>query len=276
MFFNVKRFETFSTFPAIWSDLQQFIPENDSQWRYEEINIKDTDGNNINGLYIPYWDWHGKTIYYFHGNGGPLSYFYSDINYIHSLGYNIMAYDYPGYGKSEWFPYKEKVDEFSKIFYKHVKKEKNIQDEKLIIWWYSIGTAVAASFATENNFERIILVGTLASRHEMSRKIFWFALQKLFFLKDSYDTKTLVKQFKKPALMIHGNNDSIVPLQQWKQVFENYAWKKYFIEIENFWHNGMLRIYGDTLRDYILTFLDWKSLNFPWNYLLINETKTKK
>jgi GTP-binding protein EngB required for normal cell division len=45
-----------------------------------------------------------------------------------------MAYDYPGYGKSTGFPYKENVEEFSQTFYEYVQKEKELNNQELIIW----------------------------------------------------------------------------------------------------------------------------------------------
>jgi|TARA_Y100001960_G_C14501621_1_gene741910 pimeloyl-ACP methyl ester carboxylesterase len=83
-----------------------------------------------------------------------------------------MAYDYPGYGKSTGFPYKENVDEFSKLFYEHIQSEKGINEENLILWGYSVGTAVVSDFASKNNFEKLILVSPLASRYDMSEKLF--------------------------------------------------------------------------------------------------------
>ena len=75
-----------------------------------------------------------------------------------------------------------------------MEKEKNIESKDLIVWWYSVWTAVATDFASKNDFERLVLVSPLSSRYDMSRKLFWFALQKILFLPDSYVTKDLVKK----------------------------------------------------------------------------------
>jgi pimeloyl-ACP methyl ester carboxylesterase len=83
-----------------------------------------------------------------------------------------MAYDYPGYGKSTGMPYKENVEKYSQLFYEHIKTKKNLIDEEIIIWGYSVGTAVATDFASKNDFEKIILISPLASRYDMSMKFF--------------------------------------------------------------------------------------------------------
>jgi len=230
-----KKIEMTSTFPGIAIHVQDLVWHVEADLNFEEINIKNKNGELINGLYL--WSWTWKTVYYFHGNGWPNSYFYSEIKYIHELGYNVMMYDYPGYWKSEWLPYKENVDESSQAFFEYLQKEKGIKNDDLIVWWYSVWTAVATDFASKNDFEKLILVSPLSSRYDMSRKLFWFALQKILFLKDSYVTKNLVKKFDKPVLIIHWNIDNIVSFEQGKKVFENYAWEKSFIEIDKFGHN---------------------------------------
>lgn len=256
---QVKRIETLATFPAVAINVQDLVGHVETDLEFEEINIKDSKWNNINGLYLENSKEEAKTVYYFHGNGWPLSYFYSEIQYIHSLGYNVMAYDYPGYGKSTGFPYKENVDEFSKLFYEHIQSEKGINEENLILWGYSVGTAVVSDFASKNNFEKLILVSPLASRYDMSEKLFWIPLQLYLGQSNSYVTKELVKDFKQDVLIVHGNTDKIVPYNQWKLVYKNY-WlhtkaNKSFIEIDNYGHNGIIDNYGQALEMKIRSFL---------------------
>jgi hypothetical protein len=45
-----------------------------------EVSYFSDSGNIISGLYID--NNAEKTVYYFHGNGAPIQYFYSDIQYI--------------------------------------------------------------------------------------------------------------------------------------------------------------------------------------------------
>ena len=148
--------------------------------------IYHSKNNNINGLYKASDFPNAKTVYYFHGNGWPLSYFYSEIEYIHKLGYNVMAYDYPWYGKSTGFPYKENVDEFSDTCYQYIKQKKNISDTEVILWWYSVGTAVVTDFASKNSFDKLVLVSPFASRYDMSMTLFGFPIQKYLDSNDSF------------------------------------------------------------------------------------------
>lgn len=273
---QANNIQTKSTFPVWWNNIDNInFFENNRE--IEIINIDDWKWNNINWLYL--WTWKWKTVYYFHGNWWPLSMFYNEIEYINSLGYNVLAYDFPWYGFSTWTAHKNIIDNFSQVFYDFVKKEKNINDDELIIWWYSAWTAVSIDFASKNIFEKLVLVSPLASRYDMWESIFWFALNKYLFLPNSYISKELVKEFDKPVLFIHWNNDRIVPFSQWKEVFENYANSidvtiepnKYFIEIDNFWHNWIIDTFWDVLKYKIWDFLKNSEIKFNDEYIFLDE-----
>ncbi len=273
LIFKADKIQTLSTFPWIKANLQDLVWYKKALINFEEINIKSKRGENINWLYLT-WS-KNEVVYYFHGNGWPLPYFYSEIKYINDLWYWVFAYDYPGYGKSTWFPDKKLVLEFSQDFFEYIKKEKNIKNENLIIWGYSVWTAVWTDFASKNEFSKIILIAPFSSRYDMGKRwFFWIPLQKILFLEDSYKTSELVKNFKKPALIIHGNFDMIVSFWQWKKVFENYGWEKYFIEIDKNWHNGIIDDFWFVFKNIFLDFISWKKLDF--DYLFIDGKKKKE
>lgn len=264
--FDVKYIETISTFPWVWVNLQDVVWYEKANINFEEINIKDKNWNNINGLYMTWTS--DKTVFYFHWNGWPLNYFYDELKYINDLWYSVFAYDYPGYWKSTWFPYKENVDEFSHIFFEHIKSEKNIDNKNLIVWWYSVWTAVAVDFASKNEFDKLILFAPFSSRYDMWAKYFFsFPPQKLFFRQNSYNTFDLVKSFKNPVLIFHWNKDLIVPFSQWKKVFESYLWEKHFIEIDGAWHNYLINDFWYSLKNIISWFIDWRELAFDKLFL---------
>jgi fermentation-respiration switch protein FrsA (DUF1100 family) len=56
----------------------------------------------------------------------------------------------------------------------------------------------------------------------MSKQMLGFVLQKILFLKNSFDTETLVKSLHNPVLIIHGNADTIISFEQGERVFKNY------------------------------------------------------
>lgn len=273
MFFNIEKIQTIFTFPWIWANIQDLVWYKNIDLKFEEINLKDNYWNNINGLYLS-WS-KQEVVYYFHWNWWPLKYFYSEIKYINDLWYSVFAYDYPWYWKSTWFPDKNVVLNFSKTFFEYIKSTKKIENQNLIIWWYSVWTAVASDFAFKNDFNKLVLVAPFSSRYDMWAKyLFWFPPQKLFFKPNSFITSSLVKQLKKPVLIIHWNFDMIVPFNQWKKVFNNYVWEKYFIELDKTGHNGIIDEFWEGLRKIFIDFISGEKLEF--SYLFVDEEKKQE
>jgi len=252
---NAKRVETLMTFPGRDVNLKQLTNHPAGLIAAEKINITSRSWENINGLYID--NGAEKTVYYFHGNGAPMDHFYTEMRYIADMWYNLMSYDFPWYGESTGMPHKDLVDEFSEDFYTVIQREKWLREDDMIVWWYSIGTAVALEFAKEKDFDSLVLFSPLASRYDMSSKAFWFPLQKLFFLSNSYISRDIIRSVDEPTLIVHGNNDIVVPFIQGEEVFEN-AWskEKYFIEIDDFGHSLITERYGDVLEYYVSDFLE--------------------
>lgn len=213
------------------------IPQ--SNLKFEDINITSLDGKNINGLYID--SGAEKTIYYIHGNGGDLRYFYPTLELLASWGYNIAAIDFPGYGKSGGFPYNAEVLSFTDTFYNYLKKEKGLEEKNTIVWWYSIGSGVAVEWLKDKqNIHSLVLAAPYSSWYDLSRQHYIFALQKLFFLPDSFVSLLGIKSLHIPILFLHGNADALVFIEQGREVFENSV-EGYFLEVDTGTHYNTLQ-----------------------------------
>ncbi|NDK09341.1 alpha/beta fold hydrolase [Candidatus Gracilibacteria bacterium] len=196
---------------------------------FEDINIQ-YKGENINGLFLDKKS--DITIYYLHGNGGDLTYFYHDIKYISDLGYNVLALDYPGYGKSTGFPYETDVLQYAEQLYNFAQEKYKITEKNTIVWGYSVGTGVATQFSVGKDIRSLLLFASYESFYDLSRLNFHFVLQKFLFLPNSFVTIDSIKKILAPKLIIHGTNDDIIDYSQGKNVFLAAGGEKYFIEVE--------------------------------------------
>ncbi len=63
------------------------------QYGFEEIFIDIPKIGKIHGIF--YERNKEQTIYFFHGNDGPIGNYATYIQYLGNLGYNVMCFDYP-------------------------------------------------------------------------------------------------------------------------------------------------------------------------------------
>lgn len=259
LLFFAKNIEIALTFPGWDINLKEITNHPAGLIVAEEVEFTSSEWEQITWLYIN--NNSKKVVYYFHGNGAPLPYFYSDVQYISDLWYSVMALEYPGYWDSTWKPYIETNTRFTREFYEHMQALLWFQDENVVIWWYSIGTALAVEFAKDRDFDSLVLFSPLASRHDMWSKLLWFPIQYLFFLPNSYISKESIRHIEEPTLIVHGNTDKVVAVEQWMLLHENsWAEKKYFIEIDDFGHSLIPERYGEVLEGSIRNFLASHSL----------------
>jgi len=159
-------------------------------------------------------------------------------------------------------PYFEDITAASDDFFNYIAKEKGLIEENIIVWWFSIWSGVSLEWVKHRDVDAVILVATFASRYDLWRENFWFALQKLFFRPNTFISKENIILIDEPILMIHGNQDEIISIDQWREVFKNItSQEKYFIELEGWWHNGVISEYGGILKENIELFLSDKKWN---------------
>src|SRR4051812_39963121 len=87
----------------------KYYPDTAS-YSLEEVNFKASDGKNLNG-----WFFKPKgipvigTVLHFHGNAANISYQYQFSEGLIKAGFQVMVFDYEGFGKSEGKESQERV-----------------------------------------------------------------------------------------------------------------------------------------------------------------------
>jgi pimeloyl-ACP methyl ester carboxylesterase len=77
-----------------------FVTPSDVGLDFSDIFLETGDKIKINAWFIPAKNSSG-TILFCHGNGGNISNCLDSVSLFNDLGYNVMIFDYRGYGKSE-------------------------------------------------------------------------------------------------------------------------------------------------------------------------------
>ncbi|MEF2175204.1 MAG: alpha/beta hydrolase [Candidatus Absconditabacteria bacterium] len=220
----------------------------------QKIYLKDKDGKYINALYIN--NNSDKVIYYFHGNGGNLNMFEGYMKYFASLGYNVLCFDYPGYGESEGFPYEHKIYEISQLYLNYLTNTKEYSLGDIIVVGYSIGSVPAVDLAWKNEVNSLIIFSGLTDSYGMSKKLFGFNIIKLFMKPNSYNSLEKISEISIPTLIFHGDQDNVIPYEMGIKLYENsISVNKYFVNLEGLGHNGYLytngKQIGNTMKKFI-------------------------
>jgi len=202
------------------------------------------------------------TILFFHGNG-EVSYDYDDIAPIFNLKkINIIVADYRGYGHSDGRPSIANILSDAKVIFGSVKdmlKELNFTG-KLFIMGRSLGSLCAIDLASADksipgliiesgsatNFRNYLaLYGLVPFDHAV-----WQEGRNFF-------NKEKIRSIEMPTLIIHGEQDSLIPASEADILFENSGAKnKKLVIIPGADHNTVMFTDGELYFNSIAAFVE--------------------
>jgi len=162
-------------------------------------------------LHVVKWDIHHAkgTMMMFHGNGESVASINDYAHAFHNLGYNLMTWDYPSYGRSTdcWFSEEDLLSDAESSYQWLASQEK---PEKIFIFGYSIGTGIALSVASKHPDNPVFLVAPYDSLSNVANDAMPPFLPVRFLIRYPMSTQVWVNQIKQPIYAIHGDQDTLI------------------------------------------------------------------
>ena len=224
----------------------------DAGLKFDDVYFTASDGVRLNGWFVPYPNAR-RTLVWFHGNAGNISHRIHNLKLLHDkVKINVFIFDYRGYGRSggklsESGTYLDGAAAIELLGNRY-----NVEMQQLILFGRSLGAAVAVEMATRNKSLVLILESPFSSVPEMARTVFpLFPLGPL--LRTQYNNLDKVRRIKSPLLVLHGDQDEIIPFSHGQKVFEAAPEPKKFHAIVGAGHNDTYLVGGEvyfiTLRE---------------------------
>jgi len=187
------------------------------------------------------------TILFFHGNGeiGPE---YDDIARVYNQkNINFIIADFRGYGFSTGVPNVENTLSDSHIILDYVLKHLKTQNHSgsLILMGRSLGSVSVLELVSRypQDFFGLIIESGFADEEPLFKLIGTTAEQAGFKREDGFLNGEKIKKYKGPLLVIHAEQDHIVPFTQGELLYNSCPSKnKKFLPIPNANHNNILGV----------------------------------
>ncbi len=211
-----------------------------SIYNVEEINIKSNNGKNLNGWFLkPKHDTVFATVLQLHGNGGNISYQYQFSEPLIKKGFQIMVFDYEGYGKSEGEPTQQNVLDDAMQALNYIKQREDVKNKKLILFGQSLGghLAVVVAAKAQKLIDALIVEDPFSGHIPIAiyhgRKSYHLPkfIPKML-ISSKYEAIDYVDQITIPKLFIHSTEDEVCPFYMGKDLFEKAKEPKNFWEIK--------------------------------------------
>jgi fermentation-respiration switch protein FrsA (DUF1100 family) len=219
----------------------------------EEVFISTEDGERINGIF--YGGTRSEVILYFHGNAGDLSGWQFVAEDFTEQDYNILIIDYRGYGKSSGAISERGFYHDADAAYDFLIREKNFNPQDIIVYGRSIGSGVAVDVASRFPIKGLVLEAPYSSLRKLADEKLPFMFPSLY-LSSSFDNLRKIQSVKCPVIIIHGEQDTLIPSSHSNALFGKINSRKKMIVVPQGSHNDLNAFpeYDDFLRNVLPQF----------------------
>ena len=201
------------------------------------------------------------NVLFFHGNA-ELSQEYDEIaDYYHKIQCNFIVSDYRGYGLSNGIPEKDNLLEDSSKIFDYVKnylKDREFK-ENFLIMGRSLGSASAWEIVSRrpDSIDACIIESGFATENFLLDLFNIPSSEMSINLGDGFDSLKKISKYSKPLLIIHAENDHIVPLSQARLAFKSaLSENKKILVVESANHNNIIYCLRDKYFKDIRVFID--------------------
>ena len=241
-----------------------FHPRKASQPMGDNDHLITVEDNVKVGVRYHFINTSAPNVLFFHGNGeiGPE---YDDIATVYNQrGFNFIIADFRGYGFSNGTPNAENTMEDAHIILDSVRKyiKENEYLGSLILMGRSLGSVSVLELAKRfpDDFSGLIIESGFADEEPLFELIGMTADQVGFQKEDGFLNGEKIKKYTGPLLVIHAEEDHIVPFSQGQDLYDFCPSKeKTFLPIPNANHNNILGVsfqkYFEEIERFILRLL---------------------
>jgi len=226
-----------------YPDREERGTPSDLRLAYEDVYFVSKDGVRLHGWFMPAQGQVGRasvntaadrelrpTVLHVHGNAANITGHYEFVAWLPPRGFNVLAFDYRGYGRSAGRPTREGTiaDAFAALDYLHSRAD--VDASRLLLFGQSIGASIATIVAAERPsvFRGVVLDSAFTNYREIvhhhvhSRALltvlaWWYPL----VIPHGHDPLDVIGRIAPtPVLILHGTHDRIVPLAMARRLFE--------------------------------------------------------
>jgi abhydrolase domain-containing protein 17 len=188
------------------------------------------------------------TVLLSHGNAEDIASVDSLCQWLYAQGLSVLSYDYRGYGLSQGHASEQNSYEDVTAAYTWLQKVKGIPAKRIIAFGFSLGASLAVDLASRMPVAAVVLQSPFVSAYRVMTR---FTLLPW----DQFDNLSKIQKIDSAILIIHGDQDEVVPFWHGKRLHEKAKQPKSFLWVKGARHNDLQAVAGQSYGKAWLTFL---------------------
>ena len=171
-------------------------------------------------------------LLFLHGNRATVA---SRVNIVRceqlrALRLNVIAPEYRGFGGLDGTPTEASVSRDARLGYDYLRDTLGVPAERIVIYGWSLGSAVAVNLASDVPSAAVILEGAPASLVAIGQRQYpWMPIRTV--MRNPFESIQKVERIKAPMLFIHSPEDAVIPIEEGRRLFASANEPKAFVEV---------------------------------------------
>jgi uncharacterized protein len=194
----------------------------------EELRLVTDDGETLVAWYLAPSDGH-PLILYFHGNGGALADRVLRFRQFASSGCGFLAVSYRGYGGSTGSPTQAGLMRDGEAAYREA-RARGYDGDHIVLMGESLGTGVATALAAAHEAAALVLDSPFSSAVDVAAAHYRMFPVRWLML-DQFRSDLAIRDVHIPVLIVHGNEDRVIPINLAQRLFERANEPKTFLSV---------------------------------------------
>jgi len=213
------------------------------------LKLRSANGATISAVYFE--DPQAKyTILYSHGNAEDIGQNLDFFEELQRRGFNVLGYDYQGYGTSEGRPSENNAYADEEAAFRFLTEEKKVPAERIIAVGQSVGGAMAIDLAAKHKLAGLVVQSSFTSAFRVLTR--WPILPF-----DRFNSIGKIKRVQCPVLIMHGRKDSVIGFWNSERLFDAANEPKHKWWVDRGDHNDILLVdapgYWKAVEEFVAT-----------------------
>lgn len=200
---------------------------------YEQLDIPRTDGARQFAWRMPLASpGPSPWVLFLHGNASTIA---SHVNISHyrllrGAGLNVFAPEYRGFSGLEGTPTEETLAADARAAYDYLTGPGRVPPSQIVVYGWSLGSAVAVRLAADVQQAAVILEGAPASLADIGQRRYpFFPIQ--LVMRSRFESIRKVHRIRAPLLFLHSPDDEVIPIAEGRRLYEAARSPKQFVEV---------------------------------------------
>jgi uncharacterized protein len=225
---------------------------------FEPVDVVRPDGARVFGWALPHPDAAADApwLLYLHGNRATIASRVNIVRYeqFRTLGLNVFATEYRGFGGLEGTPSERGLTTDARAGYDYLRETLGIPPDRIVIFGWSLGSAVAVNLASEVEAAAVILEGAPFSLVAIGQRDYpWLPIR--LVMRNPFESILKIGRIGAPVLFLHSPEDALIPIEDGRRLFGAARDPKQFVEVRG-GHVNPAEVDAETYFGAVRRFLD--------------------